>query len=86
MDEVGEEHNPLMGLRIRNDLPCIREPVRDVCSQVSGRLELRICSSFTVEATHLPPAPDMFGCAEKAWTWALELECAEMDKQRRKKA
>ena len=34
----------------------------------------------------MPPAPDMFGCAEKAWTRALELEEARMDKQRRKKA
>ena len=38
-----------------------------------------ICSSFTVEATHLPPAPDMFGYAEKAWTRALELKEARMD-------
>ena len=32
--------------------------------------------SFTVEATHLPPAPDMFSCAERIWTRALELEGA----------
>ena len=38
-----------------------------------------ICSSFTVEATHLLPALDMFGYAEKAWTRALELEEARMD-------
>ena len=38
-----------------------------------------------VEATHLPPASDMFGCAEKAWTRALELDGVGMDKQRRKK-
>ena len=36
-------------------------------------------SSLMVEATHLPPAPDMFGYAEKAWTRALELEEARMD-------
>ena len=34
----------------------------------------------------MPPAPDMFSCAEKAWVWALELEGARMDKRRRKKA
>ena len=34
----------------------------------------------------MPPAPDMFGNAEMAWTRALEHEEARMDKQRRKKA
>ena len=34
----------------------------------------------------MPPAPDMFGYAEKTWTRALELEGARMDKRRRKKA
>ena len=34
----------------------------------------------------MPPAPDMFGCAENVWTRVLELEEARMDKQRRKKA
>ena len=29
--------------------------------------------SVAVEATHLPPAPDMFSCAEETWTRALEL-------------
>ena len=33
-----------------------------------------ISFSFMVEATHLPPAPDMFSCAEKTWTRVLELE------------
>ena len=39
-DEVGEEHNPLVGSQSRNDLPCVRKPVRDVCGQVSSRPEL----------------------------------------------
>ena len=34
----------------------------------------------------MPPAPDMFGYAEKAWTMALELEEVRMDYRRRKKA
>jgi hypothetical protein len=43
----------------------------------TGRFAM--CFSFTVEATHLLPALDMFGYAEKAWTRALELEEARMD-------
>ena len=39
-----------------------------------------ICFSFTVEATHLPPAPDMFSCAEKTWARVLELEEAKVSK------
>ena len=34
----------------------------------------------------MPPALDMFGCAEKVRTRALELERARMDKRRRKEA
>ena len=34
----------------------------------------------------MPPAPDMFGCAEKVRTRALELERARMDERRRKEA
>ena len=34
--------------------------------------------SVMVEATHLPPAPDMTNCAEKTWTRALELEGARV--------
>ena len=34
--------------------------------------------SIVVEATHLPPAPNMTNCAEKTWTRALELEGARV--------
>ena len=44
-----------------------------------------ICSSFTVEATHLPPAPDMFSSAEKTWARALELEEARIIKGGRRR-
>ena len=37
-----------------------------------------VMCSFTMEATHLPPAPDMSSCAEKIWTRALELEGARV--------
>ena len=61
-DKVGEEHNPLVGFQSQNDLPCAREPVRDVCGQVSGFPELRNVLLL-----------DMFGCAEKVRTGVLEL-------------
>ena len=51
-------------------------------------LSLLIFPFVTEEAIHLPPAPYMIG-ERLRWevrTWALELECAGMDKQRRKKA
>ena len=51
-------------------------------------LNFLIFPSVTEEAIHLPPAPDMIG-ERLRWevrTWALELECAGMDKERRKKA
>ena len=44
-----------------------------------------MCFSFTVEATHLPPAPDMFSCAEKTWARALELEGARVGKGGRRR-
>ena len=62
-DEVGKEHDPLVGSQRRNDLPCVWQPVRDICDLATRSFV--ICSSLTVEATHLPPAPDMFGYAEK---------------------
>ena len=44
-----------------------------------------ICFSFMVEATHLPPAPDMTKkCVEKTWTRALELEGARVCEGRKK--
>ena len=39
-DEVREKHYPLLRLWGRDDLPFDREPVRDVCGQVSGLPEL----------------------------------------------
>ena len=42
---------------------------------------LVMCFSLTVEATHLPPALDMFSCAGKTWAWALELEGARVAKE-----
>ena len=34
--------------------------------------------SVAVEATHLPPTPDMTNCVEKTWARALELEGARV--------
>ena len=64
--KVGEKYDPLMGFQSWSDLPFVRQPVPMSAAKYPAALSFAICSSFTVEATHLPPAPDMFGCAEKA--------------------
>ena len=35
-DEVGKKNYSLMGFGRRDDLPCIWQPVRAICSQISG--------------------------------------------------
>ena len=80
-DEVGKEHDYLVGSWSQVDLPCVWKPVRDVCCP-----ELRNVPLLAEEAIYLPPAPDMFGCAEKGRTGALELEHARIDERRRKEA
>ena len=87
-DEVCEEHDPLVGSRSRNDLPCVREPVHDVCGQVSGRPELRNVLLLDGGGHPLASRPGHVwnGFTEKVRTWALELERARMDERRKKKA
>ena len=88
MGEVGKEYDPLMGFRRRDDLPCVREPVRNVCGQVSGFPELR---NVLLHNGGDHPLASRSGhgwrrLRRDVRTWALGLECAEMDEQRRKKA
>ena len=63
MDEVGDEHHPLMGLRSGDDLPLGRKPVGDFLGQVPRLPELRMSFSLMEETIHLPyaPDPDMVG-------------------------
>ena len=83
---MGEEHHPLMGLGGGEKLPLVREPMRDVTGQVTS-----LPQPFDVPL-HDGGGHPLASCSGHGWgrlrrgvcTWALELECAEMDKQRRK--
>src|SRR5512140_3709113 len=83
---MGQEHHPLMGPRGGDELPLFRKPVHDVTS-------IRPSSFFDVSlydgGDHPLASRSGHGWRRLRWgvrTWALELECAEMDRQRRKKA
>ena len=87
-EEMGKEHYPLMGPRGGDELPLIWEPVRDVVEQVSGSPQL-LDVSLRDGGDHPPASRSGHGWRRLRWevrTWALELECAKMDEQRRKKA
>ena len=87
-EEMGEEYNPLMGPGGGDELPRIREPVRDVVRQVSG-LPQFFDVSLRDGGDHPLASRSGHGWRRLRWgvrTWALELECAKMDRQRRKKA
>ena len=87
-EEMGEEYYPLMGPGGGDELPLIWEPVRDVVGQVSGSPQL-LDVSLRDGGDHPPASRSGHGWRRLRWevrTWALELECAKMDEQRRKKA
>ena len=87
-EEMGEKHDPLMGPGGGDELPLIWEPVRDVVGQVSDfpqLFDLPLCDG----GGHPPAYRSRHGWRRSRWemrTWALELECAKMDEQGRKKA
>ena len=88
MEEVGEEHHPLMGPGGGDELPLVGESMRDVAGQVSG-----LSQPFDVPLCDGGGHP-LASRSGHGWgrlrrdvgTWVLELEYTEMDKQRRKKA
>ena len=83
-----KEHHPLMGPRGGDELPLIWEPVCDVVGQVSGSPQL-LDVSLRDGGDHPPASLSGHGWRRLRWevrTWALELECAKPDEQRRKKA
>ena len=87
-EEMGEEHHPLMGPRGGDELPLFGEPVRDVVRQVSGLPQL-FDVSLHDGGDHPLASRSVHGWRRLRWgvrTWALELECARMDRRRRKKA
>ena len=86
-DEVGKKYRPLMGFWSRDDLPRVWEPVRNVCGQVSGFPELR--NLLLRNGGDHPLASRSGhvwnGFAEKMRTCPLELECARLDGQGRRR-
>ena len=87
-EEMGEEYYPLMGPGCGDELPLIWEPVRDVVGQVSSSPQF-LDVSIRDGGDHPPASCSGHGWRRLRWevrTWALELECAKMDEQRRKKA
>ena len=62
MEEMGDEHHPLMGPRGGDELP-LTSGSRCAMSldKYPAFLSLLMCPSVTEEAIHLPPAPNMFG-------------------------
>src|SRR3954471_9733777 len=85
---MGKEYYPLMGPWGGEKLPLFRKPVRDVVIQVSG-LPQFFDVALRDGGDHPLASLSGHGWRRLRWevrTWALELECAEMDEQRRKKA
>ena len=87
-EEVGKKYDPLMGHGGGDELPLVGQPVRDVAGQVSGAAQF-----FDVPLRDGGGHPlasrsghDWRRLRRDVRAWALELECAEMYKQRRKKA
>ena len=87
-EEMGKKNNPLMGPGSGDELPYIWKPVRDVVRQVSGLPQL---FDLPLRDGGGDPSTSRFGHDGRRlrWevrAWALELECAGTDKQKRKKA
>ena len=87
-EEVGEENNPLMGPGGRDVLPLVGQPMRDVAGKISGAAQSGDVlllngggQPFSSRSGHIRRRS-----RRDARAWALELEYAEVDKQRRKKA
>ena len=87
-EEMGKENHPLMGPGGGDELPLVGETVRDVAGQVYGLPQL--FDLFPCYGGDHPLASHSGHgwrrLRRDVWTWALELKCAEMDEQRRKKA
>ena len=87
-EEMGKKNNPLMGPGGGNELPHIWKPVRDVVRQVSGLPQV-FDLSLHDGGGHPSASRSRHGWRRLRWevrAWALELERAGTDKQKRKKA
>ena len=87
-EEVGKEYDPLMRPGGGDELPLVGPPVCNVVGEVSGAAQL-LDVPLRNGGGHPLASRSGHGwrrLRRDVRTWALELECAEMDKQRRKKA
>ena len=86
--EMGKEHYPLMGHGGGDKLSLIGEPVRDVAGQISGAVQLLDVPLRNGGGHPLASRPghDWRRLRWEVRAWALELEHAGTDKQRRKRA
>ena len=87
-EEMGKKHYPLMGTGGGDELSLVGEPMRDVAGQVSGVVQL-LDLPLRDGGGHPLASHSGHGWGRlrrDVRTWALELECTKMDKQRRKKA
>ena len=87
-DEMRKKHNPLVGPRVGDELSLVGEPMRDVAGQVSGAAQ-PLDVPLREGGGHPFASRSGHGWRRSrrdVRTWALELECTEMEKQRRKKA
>ena len=86
-EEMGKKNNPLMGPGGGDELPRIWEPVHDVIRQVSGLPQV-FDLPLRDGGGHPSTSRSGHGWRRLRWevrAWALELERAGTDKQRRKK-
>ena len=87
-EEMGKEHYPLMGPGGGDELPLLWESVCDALGQVSDSPQL--LDVYLHDGGDHPPASHFgHGWRRSRWemrTWALELDFAKVDEQRRKKA
>ena len=60
-EEMGEKHDPLMGPGGGDELPSSGSRCAMSLDKYPAFLNFLLCPSVTVEAIHLPPAPDMIG-------------------------
>ena len=87
-DKMREKHDPLMGPGGGDALPLVWKPVRDVVRQVSGLPQL-FDLPLRDGGGHPSTSRSGHGWRRLRWevrAWALELERAGTNKQRRKKA
>ena len=60
-EEMGKKYSPLMGPGVGMSSPSVGSRCAMLLDRYPALRSFVMCSSLTVEANHLPPAPDMVG-------------------------